>query len=196
MSKHWQPVLDFWFQGETLSDEQVHRWWKKDETVDAWIKQQYAPLIEEVYHHLYEEWGQTAKGRLAAIICLDQFSRNAYRDSAQAFQYDHRAKQLTNEGLALGQDKDLGLLERSFFIMPLMHDEDLASQKRCIAFFEALVADSQGGMRQYFSGSLEFARKHGEIIERFGRYPHRNVLLGRESTQDETLFLQEPGSSF
>ncbi|OED40193.1 hypothetical protein ACH42_17610 [Endozoicomonas sp. (ex Bugula neritina AB1)] len=196
VSEGWQSVLDFWFQGELLSDEQIHRWWKKDEKVDAWIKQQYSGLIDDIYDHLHQSWGQTAQGRLAAIICLDQFTRNAYRGDGKSFQYDDRAKQLADEGLSQGHDKQLSLIERSFFIMPLMHDEDLASQKRCIAFFEALVADSEGALEKYFSGSLAFARKHSEIIERFGRYPHRNNFLGRESTQDELIFLEQPGSSF
>ena len=196
MIEQWQEVLGFWFQGETLSKEQIRRWWEKDEKVDEWIKQQFSVRIEETYEYLYKSWSETAQGRLAAIICLDQLSRNAYRGSAQSFQYDKRAKQLTDEGLKLDHDKELSLLERSFFIMPLMHDEELSSQKRCIAYFEELVAASEGALRDYFSGSLNFAIKHCEIIQRFGRYPHRNKILGRESTLEERAFLQQPGSSF
>ena len=196
MHMQWKPVLDFWFQGESLGKEQLSRWWKKDEQVDEWIKVHFAHLIDEVAGVLYESWAQTPEGRLAAIICLDQFPRNCYRGSGRSFQYDGKAIGLVNEGLALGHDQALTPLQRSFFIMPLMHDEGLSSQNRCIALFEALVAETQGAIKQYLSGSLDYARKHAVIIERFGRYPHRNKLLNRESTEEEIVFLQQPDSSF
>ena len=196
MGVHYQSVLDYWFAGEPLGDEQRARWWQKKPAVDHEIKANFAALIPRVHDGLHEDWSQTAKGRLAAIICLDQFPRNIYRQSAKAFSFDEKALFLTLEGLNIGHDIKLDLLEKTFFMMPLMHDESLDSLDRCVEFYEAAVASSSGALNKYLKGSLDFALRHREIIEQFGRYPHRNKILGRVSSADEEAFLTQPGSSF
>ncbi|WP_263078904.1 DUF924 domain-containing protein [Endozoicomonas sp. Mp262] len=196
MDVDYHEVLEFWFAGEILGSEQRSRWWQKKEAVDLSIKQRFASLIPQVHDGLHEEWAQTPEGRLAAIICLDQFPRNIYRNSAKAFSFDDKALFLTLEGLNSSHDIKLDLLERTFFMMPLMHDESLDSQDRCVEFYEDAVTASSGELQQYLKGSLEFALRHREIIERFGRYPHRNKVLGRQNTAEEEYFLTQPGSSF
>ncbi len=196
MGVNYQDVLDYWFDGEALGDEQRARWWQKKAVTDHEIRQRFSSLIPRVHDGLHEEWGQTPKGRLAAIICLDQFPRNIYRNSAKAFSFDERALFLTLEGLNLGHEIKLDLLEKTFFMMPLMHDESLDSLDRCVDFYESAVAGSSGALQKYLKGSLDFALRHRDIIEQFGRYPHRNKVLGRASTADEETFLAQPGSSF
>lgn len=196
MHRDYHEVLDFWFAGEAMGREQRARWWQKKPAVDQIIRERFASLIAPVHDGLHAQWSQTPEGRLAAIICLDQFPRNIYRHSARAFSFDDRALFLTLEGLNLSHDIKLEPLERTFFMMPLMHDESLDSQDRCVDFYEDAVAASSGALRQYLEGALEFAIRHREIIERFGRFPHRNKLLGRLSSAEEEDFLTQPGSSF
>lgn len=192
----FQAVLDFWFEGEALGQVQMERWWKKTPEVDRLIRQRFASLVDELYQGLSQRWSESPKSCLAAIICLDQFSRNMYRETRQSFQYDALALELAEQGLQKGFDRSLSPLERAFFIMPLMHDESLTSQERCISLLSELVCETEGQLERYLEGSLDFARKHHDIIARFGRYPHRNNILGRESTPEELEFLKEPGSSF
>ena len=196
MSLDYQEVLDFWFDGEPLGSEQRARWWQKKPATDREIQRRFSAVITKVYEGLHEEWSKTPDGRLAAIICLDQFPRNIYRHSGKAFSFDEKALFLTLEGLNLGHDIQLDMLGKTFFMMPLMHDESLDSQDRCVEFYEAAVANTEGDLNKYLKGSLDFALRHREIIERFGRYPHRNKLLGRQSSVEEDVFMAQPGSSF
>ena len=131
-------------------------------------------------------WRTKAEGRLAEIIVLDQFSRNIYRDQAEAFAGDNLAVQLAFEAVEVRADQKVDVSRRSFFYMPFMHSEDLKVHEKAVEVF------SQPG----FENSLKWEIKHKDIIERFGRYPHRNSILGRESTQEELEFLKGPGSSF
>ena len=132
------------------------------------------------------EWRKSAKGRLAEIIVLDQFSRNMFRGTAQAFAYDSLALALSQEAVAIEADKLLNPTERSFLYMPFMHSESLAIHERAIELYRA----------EGLEFNLEFEIKHKVIIDRFGRYPHRNKILGRASTKEEIRFLQQPNSSF
>ena len=119
-----------------------------------------------------------------------------YRDTAQAFAYDGLARTWCTEGLAIGIDQELRPIERVFFYLPLEHAESLEDQDRCVALFERLLQDVPPGQRPVFEGFYDFALRHRVIIERFGRYPHRNAILGRPSSPEEAAFLQEKGSSF
>ncbi len=192
----YSEVLEFWFSGAQLGKEQMDRWWKKNREVDEIILNRYSRLVVDVASGLHKDWAQTPKGRLAAILCMDQFPRNMYRDSGDAFQYDSLARDLVLKGLETGQDLSLGTLEKSFFIMPLMHDENLENQKKCVDYFSMLVSESSGAIKTYMANSHQFAIRHERIIRKFGRFPHRNNLLSRDSTESERLFLLEPGSSF
>lgn len=192
----FQAVLDFWFEGEDLGQVQMERWWKKNPEVDQLIRQRFASLVDKLYQGLSLRWLEAPESCLAAIICLDQFPRNMYRETGRSYQYDALALDLTEQGLQKGFDRSLSPLERAFFIMPLMHDESLASQERCVSLFSELVSETEGSLKLYLEGGLDFAGQHRDIIARFGRYPHRNLILGRDSTPEEMNFLKEPGSSF
>jgi len=186
----FEEVLGFWFGP---LDEQGHadavhvsRWWKKDPAFDAEIRSRFGALHATVLRGERDLWLTTPAGRLAFILVLDQFSRNMFRDSARAFAGDGRAVEAALEGIAAGADQRLRAHERGFMYMPLMHSENLELQDRCIELFGAA-----GDV-----GSEKFAERHRDIIRRFGRFPHRNPVLGRPSTDDERAFLAQPGSSF
>lgn len=177
----WKEVLEFWF--EELTPKQ---WYVKEPGLDATIVERFGVLHSQA--SVGECWGWRANtlGRLAEIIVLDQFSRNIYRDCASAFALDSVALVLAQEAIALNVDKELTPEKRSFLYLPFMHSESLAIHEEAVRLF------SQEGMESNY----EFELKHKVIIERFGRYPHRNEILGRESTEEELEFLRGPGSSF
>lgn len=177
----YDDILNFWFN--ELTPEQ---WWLKDETLDAEIKARFANIHAQAARCELFDWRMAAKGRLAEIIILDQFSRNIYRNTPQAFANDALALALAQEALAVDADKALSPVERSFLYMPFMHSESPEIHKVAVILFSAEGMES----------NLDFELQHQKIIERFGRYPHRNQILGRESTAEEIEFLQQPGSSF
>ena len=193
---NWQNVLDFWFADEPLGREQMTRWWKKSDKVDADIRERFASLVDDVQQHSGDKWSEAPEGRLAAIICLDQFSRNMFRNTPKSFKYDGKALALCKEGLQLGHNQQLPVLRQSFFLMPLMHSESLEDQEQSVAEFTSLLDSADEAVKNYIARNLRFAEQHREIIRRFKRYPHRNAILQRVSTEEEKAFLLEPGSSF
>ena len=176
-----QEVLYFWF--EELTPEQ---WWRKDPALDAAMQRRFGALVAAAAACELDHWRNTAHGRLAEILLLDQFSRNIYRNTPQAFAADPLALGLAQEAIAAGAEHELNLTERRFLYMPFMHSESLRIHERAEKLFEQL------GMPDV----IDYEQRHKRIIERFGRYPHRNAILGRPSTPNETAFLEEPGSSF
>jgi uncharacterized protein (DUF924 family) len=174
-------ILGFWF--DELSPKQH---FSKDTALDARMQARFGALLARAATDGLPDWRADAPGRLAEIILLDQFSRNIHRDTQLAYAQDALALKLARELVAQGEDHALPLARRVFAYMPYMHSEDLA------AHAEALPLFSQAGLEE----NLRFLRLHTAIIERFGRYPHRNALLGRVSTPEELAFLQQPGSSF
>ncbi|MGI9278815.1 MAG: DUF924 family protein [Endozoicomonas sp.] len=194
--RRFQEVLSFWFEGEPLGDVQMSRWWKKNDTQDQLIRKEFGALPDKVESGEYDEWLESAEGRLAAIIVLDQFPRNIFRGDPRSFQHDHNALAISREGVEKGMLGLLSELQQAFFVMPFMHSESLEDQEQCIKLFERILEGAGEGYQQYIAGSLDFAVKHRDIVARFGRFPHRNSLLGRESTDEELSFLQQPGSSF
>ncbi len=196
----YDGVLSFWF-GELddegcASPEKVKQWWKKDPAFDALCVQRFGASHRAIASREREDWRSTAKGCLAYIIVLDQFSRNMFRGTPEMFASDAQTQQAVCAALDQGLDKELALHERVFFYMPLMHAEDLDLQEKCIQSFESFSAEFSGELRNKIEGNLDYARQHRDIIARFGRFPHRNKLLGRESTAEEAEFLTQPGSSF
>ena len=174
-------VLHFWF--DELSAAQH---FAKDAALDAAIAQRFGPTLDAAARGELWGWRGSASGRLAEIVVLDQFSRNVWRDTPRAFAQDGMALVLAQELVASGQDGTLPPAQRAFAYMPYMHSESAAIHAQAVQLF------AQPGLE----GNLRFALQHQAIIERFGRYPHRNAVLGRVSTPQELSFLSEPGSSF
>ena len=176
-----QDIICFWFE-----DTQPKFWFTKNEQFDQLIRERFEAIYIAATRCELSHWRETPEGRLAEIIVLDQFSRNMYRDSAAAFLFDSLAVALCQEAIRVGDDHKLDLQKRKFLYMPLMHSESLIVHEQAMQVF------SQPGLEDNY----EYELKHKVIIEKFGRYPHRNKLLNRESTQQEIEFLQQPGSSF
>jgi uncharacterized protein (DUF924 family) len=190
----YESVLDFWFGrvDEHGMADSAHssRWYKKDPAFDVEIRSRFGALHGAVAAGSRDAWLATPRGRLAAVIVLDQFSRNMFRGDARAFAFDVRALEMALEGIDRGDDRALHLGERSFLYMPLMHSENLATQDRSVALFAALHDELPGDRQR------EYAERHRDIVRRFGRFPHRNATLGRTSTAEEIEFLKGEGSSF
>ncbi|RJX70948.1 DUF924 domain-containing protein [Vibrio sinensis] len=174
-------ILDFWFHELEAKD-----WFVSSDKTDALIKERFADLVEQAAQCELDSWRKTPQGRLAEIILLDQFSRNIYRDTPQAFSQDPLALALAQQAIEVGADKSLSLIERSFLYMPFMHSESIKIHQQAVVLFD------QPGLENNY----DFELKHKVIIEQFGRYPHRNAILGRISTPDELAFLDTPNSSF
>jgi uncharacterized protein (DUF924 family) len=193
-------VLWFWLRdldGDGLAEQGVaQRWWRKDHALDQEIRADFEATWQAIMAGDREAWLGTAHSRLAYVIVLDQFSRNMFRDTAQAFAGDARALAAAADGVEHGLDRALHGHERSFFYMPFLHSEQLAAQDRGVELFSALRDATQGRARDALSGNVDFAKRHRDIIVRFGRFPHRNAALGRTSTAEEREFLKQPGSFF
>jgi uncharacterized protein (DUF924 family) len=188
-----EEILSFWLgDGSRPRDE----WFRRSEAFDEEIRARFGDAIERARDGELDAWKAQPRGRLALVILLDQFSRNVFRGSARSFAHDGAALALALEGIVVGEDRGLSPLERSFLYMPLMHAEDRAVQERSCAEFARLAAEAPPPLAGYLATAAKFARAHRDIIERFGRFPHRNAVLGRSSTAEETEFLGEPGSAF
>ena len=176
-----EVVLAFWFEELGPKD-----WWGKDTALDARIGQRFGELLARAARCELHAWRAAPWGRLAEVLVLDQFSRHVHRDTPGAFACDPLALALAQEAVARGDDRALTATERVFLYLPYMHSESRAIQAESVALYE----------RNGLEDNLDFARRHQAIVERFGRYPHRNATLGRESTPEEAGFLKEPGSRF
>lgn len=191
MDPHAQEVLGFWF-GEPPTATPRAEWFRKDPAFDATIRARFGALVERALAGELADWDATPGGALARIVLLDQFTRNIFRDTARAFAGDPLALVAAQAMVARGDDRRLSALQRWFAYLPFEHAEDLAVQRESLRLFGTLAEEAPvvGG------DALLWARKHCDVIERFGRYPHRNAMLGRASTAEELAFLREPGSSF
>jgi uncharacterized protein (DUF924 family) len=183
-----REILDFWF-GPAPHVARAE-WFDKDPAFDASIAARFGAAIEAGLTGAYREWRSEPRAALARVLLLDQFTRNAFRDTPCAFAGDDEALSTAIDIVDAGFDRMLESRERSFAYMPFEHAEDVAIQQRSIALFAQLACDT--GNRS----ALDWAQKHAAIVCRFGRYPHRNAILGRASTPEEIAFLREPGSRF
>jgi uncharacterized protein (DUF924 family) len=194
-----ETVREFWFgagsDDAVVAREKSNLWWSKNAEIDRSIKQRFEDLLNQAGRGELDTWSNTAAGRLALIVLTDQFPRNMYRDTPQAFAFDSLARDWCKSGIDRGFDQQLRPIERVFFYLPLEHSESLHDQYLAVALFEKLSSASPEAASN-FAGFLDFAKRHRDIVERFGRFPHRNVILGRESSPQELAFLQEKGSSF
>jgi uncharacterized protein (DUF924 family) len=180
-------VLDFWFgaSGSRERGRPRKAWFQKSETFDREIRERFLPLWEEAARGGLGRWGATPLASLALLVVLDQFPRNIFRGEARAFSTDALALSAATAAVEQGFDRLLLPHERTFVYLPFEHAEDLGAQRRSLELFGAFDPDN-----------LEWAKRHHDIVERFGRFPHRNAVLGRESTPEEIEFLKRPGSSF
>jgi uncharacterized protein (DUF924 family) len=190
MSAVADEVLTYWF-GQPPAETPRPLWFRKDAAVDAHIGEHFGQALEVALAGGLREWDAAPATALARIVVLDQFTRNAFRDTARAFAGDALALAAARALVDSGGDRQLAPLQRWFAYLPFEHAEDRAVQQQSLALFRTL-ADEHAGM----ADALLWAQKHQVIVERFGRYPHRNVLLGRVSTPEEEAFLRQPGSSF
>lgn len=195
-----ETVLDYWFGADRAdalrNPVRARLWWRKDPITDADIRTRFEPLVIKTLAGERDGWARTPAGLLALVILTDQFTRTIYRGTPQAFAGDPRALGWCRRALAEGVDGSLHPLERLFLYLPLEHSEVLADQDACVALMEGLIAAAEPAARALLADALSYARRHGEVIRRFGRFPHRNAILGRESTAAEIAFLKTPGSSF
>jgi uncharacterized protein (DUF924 family) len=178
-----EDVLGFWFE-----PGQQHRWFESSEATDRQIAERFAELWKHAREGKLDHWADHARGRLALVILLDQFSRNLNRDSPAAFECDARAQRLALGAEASGHAAELRPIERAFLFMPLMHAEDSRLQQRGVEVFEELGRQAED-CKQFG----KYARMHRDIVVRFGRFPHRNAVLGRTSTAEEREFLAQGG---
>jgi uncharacterized protein (DUF924 family) len=177
----YEEILKFWFE-----ESEPSQWWKKDEDFDRSLIRRFSGIHAQAARCELFDWRADPRGRLAEIIVLDQFSRNMFRGSPLAFAQDALALALAQEAVANKADEALNPVQRSFLYMPYMHSESLKIHEVAVELFR----------RNGIEGNLDFEFKHKAIIERFGRYPHRNGILGRASTDEEIEFLKQPGSGF
>jgi len=191
-------ILEFWFGRAPLDTaglaERSTFWWGGDGAEaqaarDALIRTTLEPMLERAARGEFASWAASPRRRLALILLFDQVPRNAYRGTAAAFAFDREALALSVEGMQLAADAALDPLERIFFYLPLEHAESMEAQDAAIGAFERLVAEAPDELRDYCAFCGDFAKKHRDIIAKFGRYPHRNKVLGRASTEEEIEWL-------
>jgi uncharacterized protein (DUF924 family) len=197
----WQPLLDWWFGAAPGSAGEVAAvrqglWFGKRDSQDEEARERFAALVEQALAGELQGWQATAPGWLARLILLDQLPRMIFRDSPRAFAGDPLARALLQQGLEQGLDRQLTLIERVFAYIVFEHAEDLALQDRAVELFRGLHEQAAADERSLFADFLDFAERHRRVIARFGRFPHRNVILGRVSSDEEHAFLREPGSRF
>ena len=197
----FEQVLEFWF-GKCAADGALDRakqkmWFSDGRNYDAAIRKQFGKLHRRARRgELDAEWAATPRGRIALIVVLDQFSRHIHRGTATAFAQDPAAQRLADAGVEQGADRALIPAQRAFFYLPFEHAEDLQLQRLGARLFERLATEVAPAWRKEYTSFADYSGHHRDIIERFGRFPHRNSILGRESTAEELEFLKQPGSSF
>ena len=182
-----RDILQFWF-----SDNARPLWFEKDAAFDADIRARFGSMVHQAQLGGFEEWRSSPDGVLALLLLLDQFARNIHRGEAKAYLGDARARDVADQAVARGFDRRYPFPDRVFFYLPFEHCETLANQDRYVALMESCVREFGDVAADY----LEAAHQHRAIIQRFGRFPHRNVALGRETTEGEAEFLKGPNSSF
>ena len=185
--------LAFWFgaPGSPVRGQFRDTWFKKDPVFDDEIRQHFGEATETAARGELDRWLEDPEGALALVILLDQFPRNLYRGSSKAFAADPKAREVADTALRRGYDRHFGPCERLFFYLPFERSENLADQERSVGLFKQLA-----GMEPWIDKGIDAAVRHQEIIQMFGRFPHRNAALGRETTEAEAEFLKGPRSSF
>lgn len=200
MSYDPKQILDYWF-GAEIPHEQVpegtERWFNGGDKVDRECRERFGDWLDPARDGILDGWLETAEGALALVVLLDQFSRNVHRGTPNAFAYDERALEVARIALDRGYDRKVSPIARVFFYLPFEHSETLADQQLAVdKTREACATAKSEDVRKMCDMFADYAVRHLKVIERFGRFPHRNAILGRESTSEEIEFLKQPGSSF
>ncbi|WP_339448243.1 DUF924 family protein [Pseudomonas sp. EA_5y_Pfl2_R50] len=200
MTAPWQPLLDWWF-GHAESPDEVSAdkgklWFGKRDSQDLEARECFGVFVDQALAGELTGWTQRPEGWLAVVLLLDQLPRMIFRNSPKAFSGDQRAQKLVAQGIAADFDRQLKPIQRVFIYLVLEHCENLAVQNEAVSRFIELVAEQPEAERAVFADNLDYAERHQKVIARFGRFPHRNAVLGRESTAEELVFLSEPGSRF
>jgi uncharacterized protein (DUF924 family) len=187
-----EKILAFWFGAQEGLDREAtrKRWFSKNPAFDAQIRDRFLADHEAAAAGVLARWAESARGALALIITLDQFPRNLFRDTPRAFATDAKALQVAQDAVRRELDRELPATERLFVYLPFEHSEDLAAQERSVELITQLEGEPD------MASVIDYARRHRAVIARFGRFPHRNRILGRASTAEELAFLREPGSAF
>ncbi len=199
-STDYRQVIEFWFgelpmQPDGLA-ERHKLWYGVDAATDTLIRDRFGTTVEAAVGGSYRSWENQALSRLALIVVLDQFNRNIHRGRAGAFDGDARALRLALDALDRGMDHEVDPIARTFFCLPLQHAEDLAVQERSVRVAKRFDAECRAAFENFPAALASFAREHREIVARFGRFPHRNEALGRESTADELAYLAGDAPSY
>ena len=204
MTPSFYDILKFWL-GDLNDESRIdkspvsRRWFRGDKQLDEEIRKKFEDNLKKAARGELSSWEEGPRGRLALVILFDQFSRSMYRNTPQMFACDSLALNLTLRTMFKKIDQQLQLVERVFLYMPLQHAEDIELQKLSLQRFESLVIQSEKmcpSNTPYYASTLQYAKRHHDIIAEFGRFPHRNAILNRSSTEGETDFLKKPGSSF
>lgn len=192
-----QAILDFWYgqPGELNYGRYRKAWFTKDADFDAQIKQHFLADVAKAAAGEYDDWQTVPAGAIALLLLLDQFPRNLYRGTALSFAADSQALKVAKHLVETGVDKTLPPHYRFFVYLPFEHSEAIADQNRCVELMESFV-QAMPDLDEGLKSGLDYAIRHRDVIERFGRFPHRNEILRRQSTPAEIEFLQQPGSSF
>ena len=199
-SPGYRQIIEFWFgqlplQPDSLADRQK-LWYGFDAATDTLIRDRFGALVGAAVAGSHGSWEQQALSRLALIIVLDQFTRNIHRGRAGAFAGDARALRLALDAIDRGMDREVDLIPRGFFYLPLEHSEDLAIQARAVLTAEQFDAECEAAFENFSADQASYAREHRDIVARFGRFPHRNQALGRQSTAEELAYLADEPPSY
>jgi uncharacterized protein (DUF924 family) len=195
-----EAILDFWF-GDSLRSsgavaERVGLWFAANAEFDREIGNRFASLPERALCGEFDAWLRRSESALALILILDQFSRNLFRDSAGAFMFDAKARETAAVSLDAGFQDELEAIQAVFLYLPFEHSEEAADQERSVTLFEQLVSRAPPGLERTFQNFADHARRHRDVVQRFGRFPHRNAVLGRHSSPEELDYLDSGGESF
>jgi uncharacterized protein (DUF924 family) len=191
-------ILEFWF-GDSLDKEPLKnasKWFTKDPNFDMDVSERFKDLLPQAQEGKLEDWKKTPQGSLAFIILTDQFPRNIFRGQKTSFVFDSIALAAAKDGVSNKIDKSLHWVERTFYYLPYEHSENLKDQEQSLILYQNLVMETLKPFKDNVEENYDYAVRHYEIIQRFGRFPHRNQILKRESTPEEIEFLKQPGSSF
>jgi len=200
MTAPWQPLLDWWFghaeSPDEISADKGTLWFGKKDRQDLEARERFGVFVDQALAGELTEWTQRPEGWLAVVLLLDQLPRMIFCDTPKAFSGDLRAQKLVAQGIAADFDRQLKPIQRVFIYLVFEHCENLAVQNEAVSRFIGLLAEQPEAERAVFADNLDYAERHQKVIARFGRFPHRNAVLGRESTAEELAFLSQPGSRF